>query len=305
MSIRDYDSFDFRKYTIKGEIDKAIHTLEGLIKGIAIDGHINKSEIEELENWFNLNQFLLERHPFSELTQILKDSLANNYFSDDEKEDILWMCSQYSSQSLYYNLLTSDIQRLHGILHGILADNIIELREIEMLDEWLADNDHLTGLYPYDELCSLITVVLRDGRLTPDEINLLKAFFSEFIDTRQSYNLNEYELKEFRQKSNISGICAMCPQLVIPDKLYCFTGVSSKAKRTDIKKIIEDKGGKFKNSVVKDTDYLIVGNGGNPCWAFSCYGRKVEQAVNLRKYGNSILIVHENDFWDEIRNSDI
>lgn len=300
MSIRDYDSFDFRKYTIKGEIDKAIHTLEGLIKGIAIDGHINKSEIDELENWFNLNQFLLERHPFSELTQILKDSLADNYFSDNEKADILWMCSQYSSQSLFYNLLTSDIQRLHGILHGILADNIIELREIEMLDDWLADNDHLTGLYPYDELCSLITVVLRDGRLTPDEINLLKAFFSEFVDTRQSFNLNEYEFKELRQQSNISGICVMCPQIVIPDKLYCFTGVSSKAKRTDIKKIIEDKGGKFKNSVVKDTDYLIVGNGGNPCWAFSCYGRKVEQAVNLRKDGHSILIVHENDFWDEL-----
>ncbi len=301
MSIRDYDSFDFRKYTIKGEVDKAIHTLEGLIKGIAIDGHINKSEIEELESWFNLNQLLLERHPFSELTQILKDSLADDYFSDDEKADILWMCSQYSSQSLFYNLLTSDIQRLHGILHGILADNVIELREMEMLDEWLADNDHLTGLYPYDELCSLITVVLRDGRLTPEEIDLLKAFFSEFIDTRQSYNLNEFELKELRQESRISGICVMCPQLVIPDKLYCFTGVSSKAKRTDIKKIIEDKGGKFKNSIVKDTDYLIVGNGGNPCWAFSCYGRKVEQAVNLRKAGQSILIVHENDFWDEIR----
>jgi NAD-dependent DNA ligase len=301
VSIRDYDSFDFRKYTIKGEVDKAIHTLEGLIKGIAIDGHINKSEIEELESWFNLNQLLLERHPFSELTQILKDSLADDYFSDDEKADILWMCSQYSSQSLFYNLLTSDIQRLHGILHGILADNVIELREMEMLDEWLADNDHLTGLYPYDELCSLITVVLRDGRLTPEEIDLLKAFFSEFIDTRQSYNLNEFELKELRQESRISGICVMCPQLVIPDKLYCFTGVSSKAKRTDIKKIIEDKGGKFKNSIVKDTDYLIVGNGGNPCWAFSCYGRKVEQAVNLRKAGQSILIVHENDFWDEIR----
>ena len=92
----------------------------------------------------------------------------------------------------------------------------------------------------------------------------------------------------------------MCPQLIIPDNLFCFTGVSYKAKRSEIKEIVESKGGKFKNTVVKETNYLIVGNGGNPCWAFSCYGRKVEQAVNLRKAGHGILIVHENDFWDEI-----
>ncbi|MDD3364133.1 MAG: BRCT domain-containing protein [Syntrophomonas sp.] len=86
----------------------------------------------------------------------------------------------------------------------------------------------------------------------------------------------------------------------MPGNLFCFTGVSSKAKRSDIKAIVESKGGIFKNTVVKDTTYLIVGNGGNPCWVFSCYCRKVEQAVNLRKAGHGILIVHEKDFWDEI-----
>lgn len=31
-------------------------------------------------------------------------------------------------------------------------------------------------------------------------------------------------------------------------------------------------------------------------WAFSCYGRKVEKAVQLRKDGSQVIIVHENDF---------
>ena len=57
-------------------------------------------------------------------------------------------------------------------------------------------------------------------------------------------------------------------------------------------------GGIFKDSVVKNTDFLIVGDEGNPCWAFSCYGRKVEKAIELRKSGSKIQIVHENDFWD-------
>ncbi|GMA55471.1 hypothetical protein GCM10025857_68280 [Alicyclobacillus contaminans] len=49
-----------------------------------------------------------------------------------------------------------------------------------------------------------------------------------------------------------------------------------------------------------DTDYLVVGDQGNPCWAFSCYGRKVEKAVKLRKQGRRILIIHEVDFWDAL-----
>jgi len=281
-------------------VDKAIHTLEGLISGIAIDDQINSEEVAELENWFNLNYHLLNRQPFSELADLLKEALADGIISEEEKADILWMCSQYSTNSIFYNLVTSDIQRLHGILHGIMADNKIELNEVKMLEEWLTDHEHLTGAYPYDELCSLVTVVLSDGKLSIAEENLLKVFFSDFIDTKMSYNLNPMELQELRQSINISGVCAMCPQLIIPDNLFCFTGVSYKAKRSDIKAIVESKGGKFKNTVVKDTNYLIVGNGGNPCWAFSCYGRKVEQAVNLRKAGHGILIVHENDFWDEI-----
>jgi hypothetical protein len=54
------------------------------------------------------------------------------------------------------------------------------------------------------------------------------------------------------------------------------------------------------DSVTEDTDYLIVGDNGNLAWAFSCYGRKVERAVELRKKGHRIAIIHEFDFCDVI-----
>ena len=57
-------------------------------------------------------------------------------------------------------------------------------------------------------------------------------------------------------------------------------------------------GGSISKGITKTTDYLIVGDGGNPCWAFACYGRKVEAAVQLRKLGHQISLVHEFDFWD-------
>jgi hypothetical protein len=47
-------------------------------------------------------------------------------------------------------------------------------------------------------------------------------------------------------------------------------------------------------------NYLVVCDGGSPLWAFSSYGRKVEQAYTLRKKGHRVMIVHEADFWDAV-----
>jgi len=47
----------------------------------------------------------------------------------------------------------------------------------------------------------------------------------------------------------------------------------------------------------EDVDYLVIGFDSSPCWTFACYGRKVEQVVELQKKGFKIQIVHENDFW--------
>ena len=89
-------------------------------------------------------------------------------------------------------------------------------------------------------------------------------------------------------------------QIEIEGKIFCFTGSSEKASRKEIAANIQKHGGVFTPSVTQKTDYLIVGNEGNPCWAFSCYGRKVEKAVGLRKKGINIQIVNEDDFWNAL-----
>ena len=59
-------------------------------------------------------------------------------------------------------------------------------------------------------------------------------------------------------------------------------------------------GGIARSTVSAKTDYLIVGNAGNPCWAYACYGRKIEEAMQLRKDGAKVIIVNETDFWDAV-----
>lgn len=293
--------YQFTKFMFKSEVEKAFHTLEGLLKGIAIDGSINHEEIEEITGWFNLNRSILSHHPFSTLVTVLKTALSDGHINDEERADILWLCSQYTSfDNPYYDLVASDIHRLQGILHGIMADNKIEPGEIEQLEDWLGENDHLTGVYPYDELHSLITHVMDDGILSPEESKSLKAFFADFADLKNAPNLDPVEISELKSSINTTGICAVHPAISFPDQTFSFTGESSKASRFGIKHRIESRGGRYKNALAEETDYLIVGDDGSPCWAFSCYGRKVEQAMKMRRAGHHIQIIHESDFWNAI-----
>ena len=291
---------EYRIFTTPAELHKAVNTLKGIVAGITTYRQINDDEINELSHWCLCHAHLIERHPFNELIPLIESVYQDGIITESESRDIVWLCNNFVSDADYYNLVTSSIQFLSGIIHGILADNEISDEEIHMLKKWTTANDFLAGSYPFDEIESLLLSILEDGTITNDERNTLKAFLSNFINLKYSYNLNDAEITALREKYSISGICAACQEIEFKDNLFCFTGQSLKAKRKDIADLVVSLGGKFNNNLTNKTRYLIVGNDGNPCWAFSCYGRKVEEAIERRKNGQHLTIVNEVDFWDAV-----
>jgi len=289
---------EYMLYMGKAEFEKALHTLKGLLQGIHIDQTLNQLEIDELQNWCILQHAYENRYPFKEIIPLIKDSIIDGILTEDEVSDILWLCDRYLNENPYFNYITRDIQILHGILHGILSDNRITEDELIGLKKWMNEHDHLESTYPYDEIYSIVSSIMQDGVIDDKEHLILKSFFTDFIDLESSLNINETELIDIKNEMNIQGICALGPNIEIANKRFCFTGESSRTKRSEIAKLITENGGIYKDNVLKNTDYLIVGDNGNPCWAFSCYGRKIEKAIELRKLGKKIIIAHEIDFWD-------
>lgn len=289
---------EYRIFMGKAELHKAVNTLRGIVAGITTDRKVSREEIDELSNWCIAHTHLEKRHPFNELIPLIRKIYEDEVITEDEAADVVWLCNNFVSNADYYDLVTSSIQFLTGLLHGILADGEISDEEVYALEKWVATNSYLSGTYPFDEIESLISTVLLDGKISEDERNILKAYFSNFIDLTISYNLNEKKINEFKEMYSVGGICSICQEIDFDGTLFCFTGESERAKRKDIATIIEAHGGKFKNNITNDTKYLIVGNKGNPCWAFSCYGRKIEDAIQRRKNGQKLIIVNEIDFWD-------
>jgi hypothetical protein len=289
---------EYRRYTKKQEIDKAFHTLEGILKGINIDNEINQTEIEKLRNWCGEYYAYINRPPFSEVINLINFVLEDTVLTKEEYDDLVWVCNNILTPNKYYDAITADLQRLQGILHGILSDNNITKEELEGLENWIEDHPDMMGAYPYDEIEALLFAVLEDGKVTGEEQDLLKVYFSQFVDVKNTA-INQNELETLRRSMSIPLICTMNANIIFEDKLFCFTGISSRGKRNDIAEKITLLGGQYNDTMVKGTHYLIVGDKNNPCWVFSCYGRKIERAIEDRTAGLPIQIVKEVDFWDE------
>jgi hypothetical protein len=292
------DSLYYHKFCNKSNLHKSLNTLKGIIAGVVLDGVVNEAELNEIRMWIEEQKHYLNHHPFSELIPLLEESLEDGILDQDELEDINWFLEKAANENEFYDLVTSDLQVLQGVLHGILADGVVEEEEVKVLSSWLDEAEHLKGCYPYDEIYSILLEVLEDGKVDEQEQELLKAFFADFVGLSSS---NNFKLNDDLKKTiTTKGVCTIDPSITFRKKKFVFTGHSHRAKRSDFKLIVERGNGIFLPKPNKDLNYLVYGAGGNQCWAYSCYGRKVEKVIQMRKEGHDVQIIHENDFWDAV-----
>jgi hypothetical protein len=290
------DHAKFYGFTGRSRLDKSINSLLGLIEGIAVDAAIDREEVGFMNLWLKEHRELRDRHPFNELVPVVEQAISDGVLDEEERQDILWLCERLRSTE-FYDATTADLQRLHAVLGGITSDGTISKKELEGLSDWLADREHLRTCWPYEEVGSLITSVLSDQRIDDAEHIMLKSFFSEFVAIMDGRTIARGKVSK---DGTIVGLCAVSPQISFAGSTFVLTGASSKYTRKDFSSVIARLGGVVTSSVSGKTNYLIIGAEGNPCWAYACYGRKVEKAVELRKAGARLLLIHENDFHDSV-----
>ncbi|RQO40524.1 hypothetical protein DBR39_06155 [Chryseobacterium sp. KBW03] len=294
----NFENPDLQILTSKARADKAINSLKGLLLGIISDDIIDAKEMDELRLWAREHYDLINRNPFREFMLLIENTASNEIPAKEAVEDLYWLCQKYEHDSMYYNGITSDLQLLQGIFHGVLADGIVNDEEIFKLHEWLSDNEHLSSHYPYDEIRSLVLSIVADKKIDDEERAVLTAFIKQFVELKNT-NVAE-KVERDTEGVSISGICAVDPEIIFENKTFCITGILSRGTRNELQEAITNKGGIAVNTISKKTDYLIIGDTNNACWSYSCYGRKVEKALDLRKSGHTVILVHEFDVFDAI-----
>jgi len=234
----------------------------------------------------------------SDLCQKLNISLVNhNAFSDALASfELLKYFSEKFQYEIYPERCTplTEHQRFSGInfysektvkmreykkfVEGILADGFLDMAEIIRLREYtniliqsVDNNYYLTKIY------SLIYQICEDGEITKYEAEDLYNLLAEF--------LNPISVNEIKADA-----------ITFNGKIFCLSGNFESGSKDEIRQIILDKGGICKDSIVKKTDYLVVGELGNASWKMGNFGTKVEKALAMQDSGSKIQIIGEKEF---------
>ncbi|WP_141879132.1 BRCT domain-containing protein [Gramella sp. Hel_I_59] len=266
------------------------------MEGILMDQKVTKGEINELNKWCVHNQGLGHMNPFKDFLHTIQHRILTESDKLDTLEDIYWLSQQYQENNIYYNAVTSDMQTLQGICHGIISDGVIEDLEVIELYGWIEKNKHLSEIYPYAELYKLLSDILDDGVIDDEEIKSIKSFFQEFVELNDKKLMST--IKEDTTGISFSKINPIEIKEPIHGKWVCITGELNKGTKETLYSRVERNGGVRKNNVSNKLNYLIIGGAGSPAWTFASYGRKVEDVISRQKKGHDIKIIKENDFYE-------
>ncbi len=188
----------------------------------------------------------------------------------------------------YRNQLNQSCSELVGIANGLVADGQLNNAEIEFLNRWLEKHDVISREWPGDVIHARIKEVLSDGIVAEDErtylIKTLEMLIGGHLDClADTPKVNELALDK------IIGI-------TFPNALFCLTGDFVYAPRPKCEGAITTRGGLVNKAVTKNLNYLIVGGLGSDEWKHGSFGTKITKAIEYKRAGCPILIVHE-DVW--------
>ena len=182
-----------------------------------------------------------------------------------------------SHKQLHYSETTQSLQMLQGLIKGILCDNILSDDEIRFLNNWINENNSLSGNYPFDVIFQKLNDVLEDNVITEDER-------TELINTLEKA-VNPVE----------NSAESVTEDFDLIDKAVCLTGEFESFSKSELINKLENIGVIVKKDVSSKVNYLIVGNIGNENWSCGNYGNKVKKALEYQKKGKDIKIIKEGE----------
>lgn len=175
-------------------------------------------------------------------------------------------------------------QTLMGIAQGLLADGYLCDGEIAFLQKWLASNTAIRSNAVLSMFIERVERVVKSSPVNEEER-------AELTKLLEDLTASDFELGEF-VKSTRLPLCEPTPLIDFKDKRFCLTGTFNFGTRKDCETAIADRGGSS-GSLVKATDYLVIGSYVTAAWKHEKFGRKIEKGIALREEHGKIAIVSE------------
>jgi len=180
-----------------------------------------------------------------------------------------------------------------GLCRGVLADGMVDFGEAKVILQWLETHPEVTCAWPFDVLLPRLREMLADDVLDSDEEAELLDTLMKLTGAGQSAQLG--------QAPSSLPIDAPAPQIIWDRRNFVFTGELACAKRSEAQEATKSLGGLCPSSVSRKTDYLVLGTFGSEGWLYSTHGRKIQDAIELKRDGAPLSIIDEQHWLSSLR----
>lgn len=244
--------------------DNTGYGLKDLCDQFGIDQGVHHNALDDALACGNLFQLVCSKYDF------------------DIEQQINQYCYQKVSIANTKTSPKASMKELVEFAQDILSDEFLSDKKILKIHEWLIENEHLCGQFPYNDLFNTCEDILADGIITEEERLYFTLLLSEFLSP--------------------SAIDAKPQNLdIIAGKCFCLSGNFSSGTKTSIENTIVSLGGQCAKTVTKKTDILLVGDVGDTRWLYGNYGSKVAKALQMQEKGHHIQILAETSFTEAFK----
>lgn len=176
------------------------------------------------------------------------------------------------------------VTELIGIARGVLADGTLTDSEIDFIRRWLVANVGVTQNPLIRMLERRMAAILADEIVDAEER-------ADLFELLHSFVANDFQLGEILRSTQLP-LCNPPPHIDFDGQVFTFTGTFAFGSRKTCETAVEERGGAA-GTLTRATRYLVIGEYVTDSWRQSTFGRKIEQAVDMRAKGHPIRIISE------------
>lgn len=276
------------QFHAQANFQKEFNSLIGVATGLIADNHITKLELDYFIAWSKEQNYASHMPNYHEMMIIAQEATANNSINDELRIQLAEYIAEAIEHKIVFDILSTTFEknfsnRLIGFIRGVLADNHLNDAEIEALAKYIHDSD---------------SIVFRNAQRIIDGIKDFKQI-DEQTRTALNKELTAIIGGSIHEHGVIDGMTVGIEFDTLPDeftlegKRVVLTGSFYSMSRKQIGALIEKQGARLDKSVNRQIDMLVVGGMASKDWAFSSFGRKIEEALAVKQYGIPLLIVDE------------
>lgn len=160
-----------------------------------------------------------------------------------------------------------DLSELLGLAKGVLADGVVTEAEGGLVHQWVAGHPDAVEQWPVNVLHARLLRIFEDGRVDDAEQRDLAELLTALVGGQAGIIGGEDAASDL-------PIDRPPPSLVWTGSVFVFTGKFAFGPRSECERHVIQLGALCESSIIRRTNYLLIGTLGSRDWVHTSCGRK-------------------------------